>query len=345
VASSSPNTSGGPMPSQHDEQAPIPNDVDLIQQALARTTVLIVDDAVDSLSVLHAALNAAGFTVLIAPDGIQAIAQVAHTLPDVILMDAVMPGLDGFETCKRIKQLPDAAHVPVIFMTGLSDTEDVVKGLAAGGVDYATKPIQIEALVARIQVHLRNARLLRGAQTVLRATGKAIFAANRNGKLLWQTPEAYGLMATVGLLGADNTQSGLTSANDSSPTHVLPDELAHWLQTLAVGSTTTWRNPAQDHRVNIACIAYLENDEWLLSLQTDPLLHATQLVSQRHGLSLREAEVLYWTALGKSNRDIADILMMQPRTVGKHLEKIFIKLGVESRAAATSFVMRLANAG
>ncbi len=127
-----------------------------------RSIVLIVDDFPDTLRMLTDAIEEAGMTVLVALDGEQALSLIERITPDVILMDAVMPGLDGFEICRQIKQRSSFGHVPVIFMTGLSETEDIIKGLDAGGVDYVTKPISPDELLARIRVHLTNARDLAG---------------------------------------------------------------------------------------------------------------------------------------------------------------------------------------
>src|SRR5688572_19408741 len=116
-----------------------------------RDTVLVVDDTPESLGFLTDTLDGAGYTVLIATDGESALRLVDQITPDLVLLDAVMPGLDGFETCRRLKKKPSLAHLPVIFMTGLSETEHVVKGLAAGGVDYVAKPIVVEELLARMR--------------------------------------------------------------------------------------------------------------------------------------------------------------------------------------------------
>src|SRR6201990_3000322 len=128
-----------------------------------RDTLLVVDDTPETLGFLTDTLDGAGFTVLIATDGISALELVDQITPDLVLMDALMPGLDGFETCRRLKRDKLLAQLPVIFMTGLSETEHVVKGLAAGGIDYVTKPIVIDELLARIRVHLANARITRGS--------------------------------------------------------------------------------------------------------------------------------------------------------------------------------------
>ena len=111
--------------------------------------VLVVDDSPESLGMLNIALNTQGYTALVALNGIQALAIIEKVEPDVILLDAVMPEMDGFETCKRLKKL--LPNTPIIFMTGLTDIEDVVKGFEAGGIDYVTKPISPDEVIARIK--------------------------------------------------------------------------------------------------------------------------------------------------------------------------------------------------
>ena len=119
-----------------------------------RDVVLVVDDALSTLRLLVDGLEEAGFTVLVAADGVGALLVVGRVTPDAILMDAVMPELDGFETCRRIRRRPDCAAVPIIFMTGLSETESVLRGFEAGGVDYVTKPVDADELAARIHTWL-----------------------------------------------------------------------------------------------------------------------------------------------------------------------------------------------
>ena len=136
-----------------------------------RDIVLVVDDSPETLRLLTDALEEAGMTVLVAREGEHALSIVEKVVPDVILMDALMPGADGFETCRRLKQNRALAHVPIIFMTGLTDTEHIIKGLEAGGVDYITKPIVPGELLARIRVHLANARMAHSARTALDTFG------------------------------------------------------------------------------------------------------------------------------------------------------------------------------
>ena len=112
--------------------------------------VLIVDDVPDNLSLLHDALDDEGYTVLVATHGEAALQRASQAVPDIILLDAIMPGMDGFEVARRLKAQPETSHIPIIFMTGLSETEHVVAAFAAGSVDYVVKPIRPREVMARI---------------------------------------------------------------------------------------------------------------------------------------------------------------------------------------------------
>src|SRR5690606_21598794 len=160
--------------------------------------VLLVDDSPESLGFLTTALEEAGVTVLVARSGEAALGIVGRVTPDVVLMDAVMPGLDGFETCKRMKALGPLTHVPIIFMTGLTETEHIVHALESGGVDYLSKPINVDELRARIRVHLANARRAQSARIALDAAGRHLVAFGRDGTVLWSTPQANRLLERSG---------------------------------------------------------------------------------------------------------------------------------------------------
>ena len=161
--------------------------------------VLIVDDVPDNLSVLHDALDESGYTVLVATHGEAALARAAQALPDIVLLDAMMPGMDGFEVARRLKAHADTAPIPIIFMTGLTETEHVVAAFAAGGVDYVTKPIRPQEVLARMSVHMQSARQARQARNALDAFGHATMAVHLSndlstGKAVWQTALARQLM-------------------------------------------------------------------------------------------------------------------------------------------------------
>ncbi|MCA9566104.1 MAG: response regulator, partial [Myxococcales bacterium] len=171
--------------------------------------LLIVDDMPDNLAVLHDALDESGYTVLVATSGDQALQRAGQARPDIVLLDAMMPGMDGFEVARRLKADPATTTIPIIFMTGLTETEHLVAGLEAGGVDYVTKPVKARELIARIGVHLGGARRARHqasqsrqARNALDAFGYAsVTARASDGRLLWTTPLARDLLQRY--FGAD----------------------------------------------------------------------------------------------------------------------------------------------
>ncbi|MER2555901.1 MAG: sigma-54-dependent Fis family transcriptional regulator [Candidatus Competibacter denitrificans] len=131
---------------------------DIAQSAPA---VLMVDDTPANLGVLYEVLSAAGYSVLVAEDGESALERAAYAQPDLILLDVMMPGIDGFETCRRLKEQPETQAIPIIFMSALSDTVDKIRGLQLGAVDYITKPFQHEEVLARVHTHLTLQQLKR----------------------------------------------------------------------------------------------------------------------------------------------------------------------------------------
>src|ERR1700710_2997517 len=167
----------------------------MITDTKKRDVALVVDDSPETLRLLTDALDGAGMTVMVAMDGAAAMRIVDQITPDIVLMDAVMPGMDGFETCRRLKRDAGLDNVPIIFMTGLAETEHIVRGLEAGGVDYVTKPIVIEEMLARIRVHLANARMTQSAQTALDVSARSLMAVSRQGKIMGATPQAKKLLA------------------------------------------------------------------------------------------------------------------------------------------------------
>ncbi len=138
--------------------------------------ILIVDDNPTNIKVLSSFLKENGFKVLVFRDSESTLQMVPKISPDLILLDVMMPEIDGFELCRRLKESPATQDIPVIFMTALSDTVDKVKGLTIGGVDYITKPIQYEEVLARINVHLRLYSLTKQLQESKQAAEAANFA-------------------------------------------------------------------------------------------------------------------------------------------------------------------------
>ncbi len=118
-------------------------------------TILIVDDTPTNLGVVADYLESCGFEIMMAQSGEKALKRVRYIRPDIILLDVMMPGMDGFETCRRLKADEASQDIPVIFMTALVNTEDKVKGFKVGAVDYVIKPLQQEEVLARITTHLQ----------------------------------------------------------------------------------------------------------------------------------------------------------------------------------------------
>ena len=309
--------------------------------------VLIVDDVPENLAVLHDTLDETGHTVLVALDGETALARARQAQPDVVLLDAVMPGMDGFEVARRLKASPETAQIPIIFMTGLTETEHLVAALAAGGVDYVTKPVKPQEVIARMGVHLRTARQARQgalerqqARNALDAFGYATITVRASdGKLMWQTPLARDLLRRY--------------CGTEAP--VTPEPVLQWLRrhlseetagpvvepprlTLTLGPRRlTFR--LHRHIGDEDDPAGGAGGDWLIVMEETSDAVAIESLVQAFGLTAREAEVLYWVSQGKINRDIADILGASPATVKKHLERVHAKLGVETRTAAAAMAM------
>ena len=131
---------------------------------LSGHVIMIIDDDTNSLDILSGYLEECHFSILIAEDGESGLERADYAKPDLILLDIMMPGIDGLETCRRLKEMESTRDIPVIFMTVMAETEHKVRGFEAGGVDYVTKPFQREEVVARVGVHLRIRELTAGLQ-------------------------------------------------------------------------------------------------------------------------------------------------------------------------------------
>lgn len=295
----------------------------------ARDLILVVDDDAETRGMLSTALRQAHYDVAPAEDGKSALSLASEARPDLVVLDAVMPGLSGFEVCRRLKANPALAHLPVIFLTGLADTEHVIEGLRSGGVDYVTKPIVLEELTARISVHLATARMAHSARVALDVAGRAMLAANADGEVIWRTPQTEALLARVGLGAAGgDLPAGLPAAIRELIAH--RDGAASSAARIDVETVTLE-------------LAYVGGADDAFYFRLGQVVEGREADLLRTALALtaRESEVLVWIAAGKSNRDISEILNISPRTVNKHLEQVFTKLGVENRAAAAAIATRV----
>lgn len=284
--------------------------------------VLVVDDSPDSLGMINTALNQAGYTVLVALNGQQALEIVKQIPPNVVLMDAVMPVMDGFECCQAMrKQLP---LLPIIFMTGLTDTENTVKAFEHGGNDFISKPIKPAELLARITAHVNNADMINNARVALDEAKQFVFAINNAGEMLWATP------GTRELLSTHEFESEKTADQFSNA-------LNGWLNDPVKKDLIIKTNVAP---LTFRYVKSTNNDEHLLRLVGKNLLLDATVLESALPVTKREAEVLLWVAHGKTNREIGEILSLSPRTINKHLEQIYPKIQVDNRASATSIVIQ-----
>jgi len=304
--------------------------------------VLIVDDVPDNLAVLHDALDESGYTVLVATSGEQALQRAAQARPDIVLLDAMMPGIDGFEVARRLKADAATAHIPIVFMTGLTETEHLVAALEAGGVDYVTKPIKPKEVLARMNVHLQGARRARQeaqqagqARNALDAFGYASITVRMpEGKLIWQTALAREML--------------LRYCGTSAP--VTPPAVLEWLRRhLPDAQQRQIEPPALAIAQGAASLSLRlhqqtghddEGDDWLIIMREVSDTAVIEAMSLSLKLTAREAEVLYWVVKGKTNKDIGEILGSSPATAKKHLERVYVKLGVETRTAAAGVAMK-----
>ncbi|TPG22118.1 response regulator transcription factor [Variovorax guangxiensis] len=313
-------------------------------RAFARNAdlVLIVDDVPDNLAVLHDALDESGYTVLVATSGEAALARAAQARPDIVLLDAMMPGMDGFEVARRLKADAATAHIPIVFMTGLTETEHLVAALEAGGVDYVTKPIKPKEVLARMNVHLQGARRARQeaqqagqARNALDAFGYASITVRLpEGRIIWQTALARELL-----------QRHCDTVAPATPPVVID-----WLRRHLPDVQRVQTEPPPLSIVQGARTLTLRlhqqtghddaGDDWLIIMREVSDISVIEAMSLSLKLTAREAEVLYWVVKGKTNRDIGEILGSSPATVKKHLERVYVKLGVETRTAAAGVAIK-----
>ena len=310
--------------------------------------VLIVDDVPDNLSVLHDALDESGYTVLVATNGTAAMQRAAQALPDIVLLDAMMPGMDGFEVARLLKASPVTAHIPIIFMTGLTETEYLVAALASGGVDYVTKPIKPKEVLARMNVHLQGARQARQqarqageARNALDAFGYAsITVRASDGRLMWQTALAREMLHHYFSDGPDYSRS------------FAPPPLLEWLRRHQADARAQIEPPRLNVDKGARRLTFRlhqqtgdgegaagQDGDWLIIMREANDAAVIEALGLCFKLTSREAEVLYWVIKGKTNKDIGEILGSSPATAKKHLERIYVKMGVETRTSAAGLAM------
>lgn len=299
--------------------------------------IMIVDDTPDNLALLSDTLSEAGYRVLVATDGMSALEQINYLKPDIILLDVMMPGIDGFETCHRLKSNPNTRSIPILFMTALSELDHLLRGFNEGAVDYLVKPIRPPEVLVRIDVQLTQMRTIKRAEEVLNNREFSALAINKDGIITWLTPSGASWLSEFA-----NTHS---LPNDGDIGQALPAPLIEWTNAYLTDHETTPLPLAfESYRsgIEFSCkiTPCLYGDEYLLVFEKNSGEWDLDAVRNSLGLTIRETEILMWISRGKTNKEMGIILGSSPRTINKHLEHIFEKLGVTTRTAAVSAVLQ-----
>jgi DNA-binding NarL/FixJ family response regulator len=316
-------------------------------------TVMVVDDVPANVDVVLGFLHESGCRVLVADSGFRGIEQLELELPDLILLDLMMPGMDGIETCLRIKARDTWKHIPIVMMTAADELSKKLAAFEAGAVDFLTKPIQPEEVLARVRTHLhirelqaeleamnrslmqKNEELAEEIELRLDAEKQletsleqALLISNRHGEVLFATRQAQLLLDTF---------------FSAVPKHRLPFEMHTWL---------TGPDNHKPFNVTNKKRGEIQIDHFALSTSRSlSLMRIEHRNGDRGprallalGLTAREAEVLYWITEGKTNPEIAIILDSSINTVKKHANNLFTKLGVETRTAAARAALQVLHA-
>lgn len=306
------------------------------EQLISNGTVMIVDDTPGNLALLSDTLSEADYRVLVATDGLSAIEQMHYLKPDIILLDVMMPGIDGFETCRRLKADRETAHIPILFMTGLSELDNLLRGFGEGAQDYIVKPIRPPEVLARIEVHLSQARTFQRVQNALQHSDFSALTVDAATRIIWLTPTAKHWLDDLSLDYGKPAEIGIGDW--------LPGQLGDWakqtVKNITEPNQTGYADFGAQHGFSAKMNLTPHGGEYLLLLQKSNTEWDMESLRNSLGLTFREAEILMWISRGKTNKEIGMILDSSPRTVNKHLEHIFEKLGVATRAAAVTMVLQ-----
>jgi len=302
-----------------------------------RQTILIVDDVPANLGVLLDFLDTAGYQVLVAESGKSALSQLDYAHPDIILLDVTMPGIDGYETCRRLKKEERWRDTPVLFLTALNETTDKVRGFEVGAVDFITKPLHPEEVLARVRAHLQIRSLQQDLKEKNALLEKAVALRIDAENQLQQSLDR----AVLIVFERDQIQFCTRLARrlldryfpSNHEKNLLPPPLVEW-STNGRGRDP-WQKELEETRLEVRMFAESQPGACFMLLLEERAIGGESPASLLClGLTAREAEVLLWIAHGKTSPEIAIILDAALNTVKKHVQNILLKLGVETRLAA-----------
>jgi CheY-like chemotaxis protein/DNA-binding CsgD family transcriptional regulator len=298
--------------------------------------VMIIDDTPDNLALLSDTLSEAGYRVLVATDGLSSLEQILYLRPDIILLDVMMPGICGFETCKRLKADPATAAIPVLFMTALGEIDNLLRGFSEGAVDYIVKPIRPPEVLVRVESHLKQAFNFSRAESALNNSPFAVMTTTQAGRVTWLPESGKNWLADYVKLAGLSCQVQVGAE--------LPAPLSTWLQRPPLSGdkeeSAPFQATHQGIQFSVERSVCQHTGDYLLLLEKHSKEWDLESMKTSLSLTFREAEILMWISRGKTNKEMGLILGTSPRTINKHLEHIFEKLGVVTRAAAVSMAMQ-----
>ena len=302
-----------------------------------RPHILIVDDLPANLGVLLGVLEEAGYEVLVATSGERALTRLAYIQPDLILLDVNMPGLDGYETCRRLKADARWREVPVLFLTAQDDAADKLRGFEAGAVDYITKPLHAEEVLARVRAHLQIRALQRTLAEKNELLEHAMSRRLEAEAQLQQSLDRAVLVVDAGGGVEFCTRLARRLLERYLPGHAdpetLPAPLVQWLTRGPAAGPWTAERP--EGRLEVQLFAPYRPDTYRVLILEETLRTTNSPARLLHlGLTTSEADVLYWVAHGKSNQEVAIILNKTLNTIKKHVANLIVKMGADSRLMA-----------
>lgn len=327
-----------------------------------KATILIVDDIPANITLLLNTLRDTDFHVLVAESGESALERLKYFVPDIILLDVAMPGMNGFQTCQRIKRNPNTADIPILFLTSHDETVNKVHGFQVGGVDYITKPIQIEEVIARVKTHITLSQLQQEAQAqneilearVLERTAELQAEIEQRKRNEIEKQKLLNILGTQSDQLSEMTQWLIGSQQQRhNETYItlqenMADDLSNIILQLHTYQNSLAKSSAKEavdfDDLQSALIGLnrlqsrLQNSqqsESSISAQEREILDSTLLK-----LTAREREVLQLIVDGKSTSGIAELLSISETTIRSHRSHIMQKLDIEDSSALIKFAIR-----
>ena len=305
-------------------------------------SVWVVSSDASQCPALVALLEDAGYGATALSSASAALDQIALATPDLVLLDTRLQDGSGFELARRFKAMAQTSAAPLILLAEAGQPEHLVQALQSGAADCVNQPIKPQELLARMAMHLAGARERRQARNALDAFGYATLTVRpHDGKLMWQTPLSRELLqrycpyhSPYASRTAPEVQVWLQECLRSLQRGESPRPL---VLSHGDGARLTLRLHQQTGDNESAAPPDAQEwsgDDWLIVMREVSDQAVIQAMRDAFTLTLREAEVLHWVVKGKTNKDVGDILGSSPMTVKKHLERVFVKLGVETRTAA-----------